>query len=188
MFASWAWPVACVSTRGEHQGRTDHQGVAGRIAKGQGRRTAAALQPESAVRCRSRRTQAPGWWGRVHPLSEAKAPHAEPWWLAPAVVFDELEAEVRAKNGVWSQVRKRNESFDLCRMIRAGLLSLAVDKIKDWNEVPAWLAPLDKNSDVVSTEDRRAMKENEVVQQPVEPVVRVVAPTRRPRRRAYTSL
>ena len=128
-----------------------------------------------------------GGAGYIH-FPKPKHPTMNPGGLLPQSFFDELEAEIRAKNGVWSQVRKRNESFDLCRMIRAGLLSLAVDKIKDWNEVPAWLAPLDKNSDVVSTEDRRAMKENEVVQQPVEPVVRVVAPTRRPRRHAYTSL
>jgi phage terminase large subunit GpA-like protein len=128
-----------------------------------------------------------GGAGYIH-FPKPKHPTMNPGGWLPQSFFDELEAEIRAKNGVWSQVRKRNESFDLCRMIRAGLLSLAVDKIKDWNEVPAWLAPLDKNSDVVSTEDRRAMKENEVVQQPVEPVVRVVAPTRRPRRHAYTSL
>ena len=102
---------------------------------------------------------------------------------------DELEAEVRAANGTWQQIRKRNESFDLCRMVRAGLLSLAVDKIKDWNAVPAWLAPLDKNSEVVTVEDRRAMKENEFVAPvPAEPVVRVVAPTRRPRRHAYANI
>ena len=86
------------------------------------------------------------------------------------------------------QIRKRNESFDLCRMVRAGLLSLAVDKIKDWNAVPAWLAPLDQNSEVVSVDDRRAMKENEFIAPVPEPVVRVVAQPRRQRRHAYANI
>ncbi len=127
-----------------------------------------------------------GGAGYVH-FPAARHPTLNPdGWLAQSF-FDELEAEVRLPNGTWSQVRKRNESFDLCRMIRAGLLSLQIDKIKDWNAVPAWLAPLDKNSEIVSVEDRRAMKENEVIAQP-EPQVRVLAPVRRPRRHAYAAL
>lgn len=37
-------------------------------------------------------------------------------WLSQAF-FDELSSEVRDKNGTWRQIRKRNETFDLCRMI-----------------------------------------------------------------------
>lgn len=80
-------------------------------------------------------------------------------WL-PQSFFDELEAETRAANGTWMKVRKRNETFDLCRMIHANLLSLGIDKIKDWNEVPAWLAPLDQNSHIVDVEDRREAQTN----------------------------
>jgi phage terminase large subunit GpA-like protein len=128
-----------------------------------------------------------GGAGYIH-FPKPRHPTLNPDGWLPASFFDELEAEVRAANGTWQQIRKRNESFDLCRMVRAGLLSLAVDKIKDWNAVPAWLAPLDQNSEVVSVDDRRAMKENEFIAPVPEPVVRVVAQPRRQRRYAYANI
>lgn len=106
-------------------------------------------------------------------------------WL-PQSFFDELAAEVRQKNGTWSQIRKRNETFDLCRMICAGLLYLGLDKVRDWNRVPAWLAPLDQNSEVISVEDRRAMKANTPIAVPVETPV-VVVPRRAARTRRVAS-
>jgi phage terminase large subunit GpA-like protein len=107
-------------------------------------------------------------------------------WLA-ASYFEELQAETRNKNGVWQKVRLRNEAFDLNRMLHANMLSLGLDQVKNWSEVPAWLAPLDKNSEVVSVEDRRAMKENTLVE--IEPqAVRIRAPVKRPRRHAYAAL
>lgn len=106
-----------------------------------------------------RDTPGPGF---IH-FPPARHPTQNPnGWLAPSF-FDELKAEVRTASGVWSQVRKRNESFDLCRMIRAGLLSLGLDKVADWSVVPAWLAPLEINSEVVTSDDRREMKANEAV-------------------------
>lgn len=111
-------------------------------------------------------------------------------WL-PQAFFDELKAEQRGKDGRWYQIRKRNESFDLCRMIRAGMLRLGLDKIKNWDRVPAWLAPLELNSSVISVEDRRDMQSND----PVEPPVDLAPPTpvriinnaqRRPRRSAVS--
>ena len=97
--------------------------------------------------------------------------------------FDELKAEQRDKNGRWQQVRKRNESFDLCRMIRAGMLRLGLDKIRDWNKVPAWLAPLDLNSNIVAVEDRQAEQDNAPIPVPPSesPPVRIVS--QRPRRK-----
>lgn len=106
-------------------------------------------------------------------------------WLPPAF-FDELSAEVRDANGTWRKVRKRNESFDLCRMIRAGLLRLGLDKVMDWNAVPPWLAPLDRNSEIVLREVRREMQENTAVQEP-QPV-RVMHPVRKQRRFAQAHL
>lgn len=107
-------------------------------------------------------------------------------WL-PQAFMDELHAEVRQPNGTWAQIRKRNESFDLCRMIRAGLLRKGLDKIKDWNVVPAWLAPLELNSEVITVTGRREMKA-EATGQPViseAPKVRIVGgAVRRPRRAA----
>jgi phage terminase large subunit GpA-like protein len=107
-------------------------------------------------------------------------------WL-PQAFTDELHAEVRQPNGVWKQIRKRNESFDLCRMIRAGLLRKGLDKIKDWNVVPAWLAPLEINSEVITVEGRREMKEAAAAEPVISeaPKVRVVGrPVRKARRSA----
>jgi phage terminase large subunit GpA-like protein len=129
-----------------------------------------------------RETPGPGY---IH-FPAAKHPTKNPSGWLPQAFFDELGAEVREKNGTWKQVRKRNESFDLCRMIAAGLLNLGLDKIRDWNVVPAWLAPLDQNEDVITVEDRRAMKENAPVDVISEaPKARVVRTGGvRPRRRA----
>lgn len=111
-----------------------------------------------------RETPGPGY---VH-FPPAKHPTKNPdGWLQPSF-FDELKSEVRLASGVWSQIRKRNETFDLCRMIRAAMLKLGIDKVKDWNRVPAWLAPLDKNSLLVTVEARREMKANERVASLVE--------------------
>ena len=104
-------------------------------------------------------------------------------WL-PESFFLELDAEVRDKNGTWRQIKKRNESLDCSRMIMAGMLRMGLDKIRDWNVVPAWLAPLDKNSEIVAREDRRAAQENSVIAQASAEEVRVVRPVRRPRRSA----
>jgi phage terminase large subunit GpA-like protein len=82
-----------------------------------------------------------------------------PKWLPPAF-FDELGAEVRQKNGTWKKIRARNESFDLCRMIRVGMLALGLDKIRDWNKVPDWLKPLEENSERITREERREVQAN----------------------------
>lgn len=89
-----------------------------------------------------------------------------PTWLSTSF-FDELQAETRGINGVWSQIRKRNESFDLCRMICAGILRLGLDKIRNWDAVPPWLAPLADNSEVIDAEDRRAIKANTRIEMPI---------------------
>jgi phage terminase large subunit GpA-like protein len=109
-------------------------------------------------------------------------------WL-PASFFDELSAEVRNANGRWEKVRKRNESFDLCKMIRAGMLHMGLEKVRDWSVVPPHLAPLQQNSEVITREDRREMQENERVENatPTPPPVRVVQPKRGRARRSITS-
>lgn len=82
-----------------------------------------------------------------------------PEWL-PKSYFDELAAEVRQPNGAWMQVKKRNESFDLCGYIRAGCLRLGIDKV-DWLNPPGWLRPLDSNTDVITSEQRRRVQETQ---------------------------
>ena len=66
----------------------------------------------------------------------------------------------------------------------AGMLRMQLDKIKDWNVVQPWLAPLDRNSEIVAREDRRAAQENSVIAQAPAEEVRVLRPARRPRRHA----
>jgi phage terminase large subunit GpA-like protein len=129
-----------------------------------------------------RETPGPGYYHFPAP----KHPVNNPSGFLPQAFFDELGAEVRNRSGVWVQTRRRNESFDLARMIMAGLLALGLDKIRDWNVVPAWLAPLDQNEDVITVDDRRAMKANAPVDVISEaPKARVVRSGGvRPRRRA----
>lgn len=83
-----------------------------------------------------------------------------PHWL-PAAFFDELQSEVRLPTGTWKQIRKRNESFDLCAYIRAGCLRLGVDRPKfKWDNAPAWARPLMQNSERVTREERRDLQAN----------------------------
>lgn len=132
-----------------------------------------------------RDTPGPGY---IH-FPAPKHPTLNPAGWLPQAFFDELEAEVREANGTWKQIRKRNETFDLLRMIYAGRMRLGIDKIVDWGRVPAWLAPLDKNSEVVAREDRRAAQENAIISDPVISEVHVVRPrVKRPRRHAYAAL
>lgn len=79
-------------------------------------------------------------------------------WLEQAF-FDELAAEIRNEDGIWEKVRLRNESFDLCRMIMAGICMLGLDKLRDWSKVPDWLMPLEQNIDVITAHVRRQLKE-----------------------------
>ncbi len=107
-------------------------------------------------------------------------------WL-PQSFFDELGAEVRTKDGTWQQIRKRNESFDLCVYNRAACLRLGVDKIKNWSNAPAWASPLPSNSELMSRDDRRDMKDNELVAPVPSPVVAPIALRRKVRRMARSS-
>lgn len=109
-----------------------------------------------------------GYYHFPEPKDAKKNPNG---WL-PKSFFDELNAEVRNEKGVWEQVRKRNETFDHLKMIYAGLLRLGVDKIKDWDNAPQWAQPLDRNSEVITAEQRRELKiegEGDVAPRPVAP-------------------
>ena len=102
-------------------------------------------------------------------------------WLLQAF-FDELHAEVRNENGVWEQVKKRNESFDLCCMIRAGCMMLRADTRNFWDNPPAWASPHALNSEVVVNEVRRAEADHRPAAPPAAPQA---APVRQARRSAY---
>jgi len=117
--------------------------------------------------------------GYIH-FPKAKHPTLWPNGWVTVAFFDELHAETRSPSGIWSKVRSRNETFDLCRMAHAGYLYLGLDKIVDWNKVPPQLSPLYCNSLVVSRADRRALQAN-TREEPTE--VRVLRPAQRKKRR-----
>lgn len=101
----------------------------------------------------SRSTRGAGFYHFPRPRDE-KNPDR---WLVQAF-FDEFYAEVRDENGIWNQIKKRNESLDLAVMIRAGCMMLGADKREFWVSPPAWALPLDRNELVISSEIRRAEK------------------------------
>ena len=83
-----------------------------------------------------------------------------PGWLSQAWV-DEFTAEIRNEDGTWTQIRARNEAFDLCCYVQAGCVVLKVDTWRDWDNVPSWAAPLDQaNSGLVTREARQEMQGN----------------------------
>ena len=102
-----------------------------------------------------RQTPGPGYYHFPEPKHPVKNPDG---WL-PEAFFDELRAEVRNENGVWEQVKKRNESFDLCYMIRAACMWVGADKRTFWDAPPGWARPLAENSDVIDAEVRRVEQE-----------------------------
>jgi phage terminase large subunit GpA-like protein len=104
-------------------------------------------------------------------------------WITQAF-FDELKAEVRNADGTWTQIRKRNETFDLCKMIHAALLTLAVDRKGFWDNPPDWAWSLAENRELVTADERREMKANLPVAQ-IEEVVK--KPPRRERRVAHSN-
>ena len=122
-----------------------------------------------------RQTPGPGYYHFPEPKHPTKNPEG---WL-PEAFFDELAAEVRNPDGTWTKIRKRNETFDLLRMDYALKLHMGVYKVLDWNNVPAWLAPLEQNSAIVAAETRRELQENE----PVPPQPTAVRVIQRPQRR-----
>jgi phage terminase large subunit GpA-like protein len=104
--------------------------------------------------CLRRRVPGPGYYNFPEPKS-VKNPQG---WL-PASFFDELAAEVRNERGVWEQVRLRNEALDLCCYIKAGSMMLGVDRKGFWESPPRWARTHDDNSEVLSPEQRREMRE-----------------------------
>lgn len=130
-----------------------------------------------------RQTPGPGYIHFPPPKHPTQNPNG---WLSPAF-FDELRAEVRQSSGTWAKIRKRNESFDLCRMIRGGMLRLGLDKIRDWSVTPAWLAPLAQNTEIVDSEYRRESKSNDYLDIDNEPPKYQVSSLRKKRPRRSVS-
>lgn len=111
-----------------------------------------------------RRVRGPNYYHFPRPKHPENNPEG---WLSQAF-FDELKAEVRDENGVWRQMKKRNETFDLCYMIRGLCVILGADKKEFWTSPPRWALPLELNSEVFTPEQRREMKEAAKVKAPKE--------------------
>lgn len=103
---------------------------------------------------RRRRVPGPGFYHWPKP----KGPANPNGWLVPAF-FDELDAEVRDENGVWQQVKKRNEALDHCVMALVLCAWLGMDKRGWWENPPSWAKRLPDNSGIVTPETRRREKE-----------------------------
>lgn len=101
-----------------------------------------------------RKTPGPGYYHFPEPRHPDRNPNG---WL-PQAFYDELHAEVRNESGVWEKIRKRNETLDLCSMIRAGCMMLGADKRTFWDNPPAWALPHAQNSEIVVKEVRQAEK------------------------------
>lgn len=78
-------------------------------------------------------------------------------WL-PQAWFDELASEVRQPNGVYKQIRARNETPDLLKYCRVACMRLGADKPKFWENPPDWAKQLSQNSMVITREMRREMQ------------------------------
>lgn len=85
-----------------------------------------------------------------------------PGWWGPQM-FEELHAETRNADGTWTQHRARNETFDLMYYIRALGVMLGMDKVKFWQNPPSWARPIGENTDMMTREQRRDMRENTLV-------------------------
>lgn len=113
-----------------------------------------------------------------------------PGWVSRSFIDELFHSEVRGDGGKWSQVRKRNEAFDLAGYVRAGCLRLGADKIKNWDKPPAWAAPLELNRELITADARREQKEEDAKDVPIPvaaPIVRQTAQAIRPRRVARSS-
>lgn len=121
---------------------------------------------------RRRRVPGPGFYHWPEP----KGPKNPDGWLAQAVL-DELDAEVRNENGVWEQIKARNETLDGCVGSLVACMDLGMDKKGFWDHPPSWALPLAQNSDVIAKEERKALKDT--------PPAAPAQPTRRVSRSAY---
>lgn len=129
-----------------------------------------------------RKTPGPGYYHFPEPKHPVKNPNG---WL-PQAFFDELHAEVRNDSGVWEQIKARNETFDLCVMIRAFCNWIGADKRTFWDRPPGWALPLPENSDIVVSEVRRAEADSRRPDPAPAPVAAAAPVTeRRVRRSAY---
>lgn len=98
-----------------------------------------------------RREPGPGYYHFPTPHDADLNPQG---WL-PKAFFAELHAEVRNDSGVWEQVKKRNESFDLAVGVLVACHELGCDRREFWADPPGWAAEWGQNSEIITPEVRR---------------------------------
>ena len=81
-----------------------------------------------------------------------------PDWVTKSTLA-ELVSEKREPDG-WHKIAKRNETWDLLIYADALWTHERCDRIV-WENPPAWAAPWDKNSEVITSDQRRSLKSNE---------------------------
>ena len=82
-----------------------------------------------------------------------------PGWLTRKHM-DELTTEAADEKGHWKPMRgKRNETWDLLIYCDALWHILSGDKI-NWEKPPPWAAPWDSNVEVITADQRRALKDS----------------------------
>lgn len=86
-----------------------------------------------------------------------------PDWLQ-AWFYAELRAERRDDDGHWDKFTARNEAWDLFVYFYALLFALKYEQI-NWDSPPSWAAPWSENSEVITREERLALKELNIVYQ-----------------------
>lgn len=87
-----------------------------------------------------------------------KSPENPGGWLSPTF-FDELQSEVRNPDGSYTQVKPRNEGLDCAYYVRALCMMVGCDRRGFWVNPPDWALPLALNSEAMSPQERREMKE-----------------------------
>ncbi|MFD2112033.1 terminase gpA endonuclease subunit [Thiorhodococcus fuscus] len=84
-----------------------------------------------------------------------------PAWL-PKHYREEIKAEQKGQDGRWHKIgSRRNETWDHLTYDSALWLHLGGDKVR-WEAPPAWLRDWDANPEIITAEQRRALKAGQV--------------------------
>jgi phage terminase large subunit GpA-like protein len=107
-----------------------------------------------------------------------------PEWAPQSLIDEIFSSEVRNSDGTWTQIRKRNEGLDGLVHCEVACLRLGVDRI-NWMAAPDWAKPIAENSDRMTRDERREMREDAPVDAATAPAQQPVAA--RPQRRVSRS-
>ena len=118
--------------------------------------------------------------------------HSISYFVAAAGLLGEACAESPQDTQIKDVERGKDDqtlnAIHLCVMILTGAMRLGLDKLRSWDIVAPWIAPLAQNSEIVATEDRRAARDNAIEQPQVAMPVRVLTPRPSARRQSVANL